>query len=33
MEQFAKIIYLVAISLATMGWLWLLAQGAMILVG
>ena len=32
-EKFAKIIYLVAISVATAGWLWLLAQGAMALLG
>jgi hypothetical protein len=32
-ERLAKIIYLVTISLATAGWLWLLAQGAMVLLG
>lgn len=30
---FLKVIYLIAISLATAGWLWLLAQCAMALLG
>jgi hypothetical protein len=32
-ERLAKVVYLVAISLATFGWVWLLVQGTMLLLG
>lgn len=32
-EHFTKVIYLIAIGVATIGWVWLLANGAIALLG